>query len=169
MLTFALVLFQVAFIIRVLLRTHRDPASRIAWIAVILALPVVGMVAYLLLGETNIGRDRVEHMKAILAARPDIASTPGFDTAGVPEIPERYLGLFKVGHSISGFEPVGGNQARLMADSNTTITRPPGTSMSSSISGCRTTTAGSSPKRSAAQPPAASPVAPWSTTSARVC
>ena len=122
MLTAGLVLFQVAFIVRVLLRTHRDPASRIAWIAVILALPVVGMAAYLLLGETNIGRDRVEHMKAILAARPDIASTPGFDAAaGRPDIPERYLGLFKVGHSISGFEPVGGNQARLMADSNTTI------------------------------------------------
>ncbi len=122
MLTAGLVLFQVAFIVRVLLRTHRDPASRIAWIAVILALPVVGMAAYLLLGETNIGRDRVEHMKAILAARPDIASTPGFDAAaGRPDIPERYLGLFKVGHSISGFEAVGGNQARLMADSNATI------------------------------------------------
>ena len=110
MLTAAIVLLQVAFIVRVLLRAHRDPASRIAWIAVILALPIVGIVAYLLLGETNIGRKRVEHMKTVIAARPDITSTPGFDAPTVrPEIPERHLPLFKVGQSVSGFAPVGGN------------------------------------------------------------
>jgi cardiolipin synthase len=122
MLTAAIVLLQGGFIVRVLLRAHRDPASRIAWIVVILALPVVGIVAYVLLGETNIGRKRVEHMKAIIAARPDIATTPGYDATTVrPEIPERHLPLFKVGQSISGFLPVGGNQARLMADSNAAI------------------------------------------------
>jgi cardiolipin synthase len=122
MLTAAIVLLQVAFIVRVLLRAHRDPASRIAWIAVILALPIVGIVAYLLLGETNIGRKRVEHMKTVIAARPDITSTPGFDVPTVrPEIPERHLPLFKVGQSVSGFAPVGGNHADLMADSNATI------------------------------------------------
>jgi cardiolipin synthase len=122
MLTVFIALLQAAFIVRVLLRAHRDPASRLAWIVVILALPVVGMVAYLLLGETNIGAKRVEHMQGVLAARPDITSTPGFDAATVrPEIPERHLALFKVGQSISGFEPVGGNHARLMADSNAAI------------------------------------------------
>ena len=68
-----------------------------------------------------------------MAALPDIACTPGFDAPTVrPEIPERHLPLFKVGQSISGFEPVGGNHARLMADSNAAIdamvpisTKPP--------------------------------------------
>jgi hypothetical protein len=116
------ILLQVGFIVRVLLRPHRDPASRIAWIVVILALPVVGIVAYLLLGETNIGRKRVERMKTVFAALPSIASTPGFDAPNVrPEIHERHLPLFKVGQSISGFEPVGGNHASLMADSNAAI------------------------------------------------
>ena len=116
------ILIEVGFIVRVLLRAHRDPASRIAWIVVILALPVVGIVAYLLLGETNIGRKRVERMKKVMAALPDIASTPGFDAPTVrPEIPERHIPLFKVGQSISGFEPVGGNHAILMADSNAAI------------------------------------------------
>jgi cardiolipin synthase len=62
------ILLQVGFIVRVLLRPHRDPASRIAWIVVILALPVLGIVAYLLLGETNIGLKRVERMKRVTAA-----------------------------------------------------------------------------------------------------
>ena len=51
---------QIVLVIRTLLRPHREPASRIAWIVVILAVPVVGIVAYLLLGETNVGRRRVE-------------------------------------------------------------------------------------------------------------
>ena len=85
-----------------LLRPHRDPASRIAWIVVILALPVVGIVAYLLLGETNIGRKRVERMKKVMAALPNIGSAPGFDAKTArPEMPERHLPLFKVGQSIS--------------------------------------------------------------------
>ena len=36
-------------------------------------------------------------------------------------VPEQYAHLFSVGHSISGFSPVGGNCASLMADSNATI------------------------------------------------
>jgi cardiolipin synthase len=53
------VLVQIALIVRVLLRPHREPASRIAWIVVIIAVPVVGILAYILLGETNIGRRRM--------------------------------------------------------------------------------------------------------------
>ena len=116
------ILIQAGLIVRVLLRPHRDPASRVAWIVVILALPVVGIVAYLLLGETNIGRERAERKKRVLAGLPDITQTPGFDAPTVkPEIPERHLPLFKVGRSITGFEPVGGNKAHLMADSNAAI------------------------------------------------
>ncbi len=116
------ILLEAGFIVRVLLRPHRDPAARIAWIVVILALPIAGVVAYLLLGETNIGLKRIERMKKVMAALPDIAATPGFDAPNArPEIPERYLPLFKVGQSISGFEPVGGNAASLMADSNAAI------------------------------------------------
>ena len=37
-------------------------------------------------------------------------------------MPERFIDhLFRLGHSISGFDPVGGNSARLLADSNATI------------------------------------------------
>ena len=52
------VLIGVGLILRVLLRPHRDPASRIAWVVVIIALPFIGALAYLLLGEVNIGRRR---------------------------------------------------------------------------------------------------------------
>lgn len=109
-----------AVIARVLLRPHRDPASRIAWVVVILALPVVGIAGYLLLGETNIGRRRVERLRAVLAALPDPGSVAG-PPATDSELPPRHLPLFAVGRSISGYAPVGGNSAALMADSNATI------------------------------------------------
>ena len=44
MLGILVTLFYIGLVIRVLLRPHRDPTSRVAWIAVILALPVVGAV-----------------------------------------------------------------------------------------------------------------------------
>ena len=116
------ILIQVALIIRVLLRRHRDPASRVAWIVVILALPLVGIIAYLLLGETSVGRKRDARMRRIMADLPGVAEIPGWDVKTVaPELDERTAALFRVGTSISGFDPVAGNQAALMADSNAAI------------------------------------------------
>ncbi|MGB7934035.1 MAG: cardiolipin synthase [Gammaproteobacteria bacterium] len=113
---------QVAVIIRVLLRPHRDPSSRIAWVVVIAALPVLGIVAYLLLGEVNIGRRRIGRMRTVLAQMPSARYAQGADSPNLkPEVPERYEHLFRVGRSISGFEPIGGNRARLLADSDATI------------------------------------------------
>ena len=115
-------LFHLAFVARALLRPHREPASRVAWVVVILVLPVVGIVAYILLGETNLGRRRVSRIRAVLARLPDPGEVPGSRAANLPpEILDRYAPLFRVGHSVNGFEPVGGNQARLLPDSNTTI------------------------------------------------
>ncbi|WP_431283791.1 cardiolipin synthase [Humitalea sp. 24SJ18S-53] len=116
------ILAQILVMGRVLLRPHRDPASRIAWIVVILVLPVAGMLGYLLLGETSIGRGRIARMQAALAALPDPAAAPGHDAAPLrADVPEQYRPLFRVGQSISGHAPVGGNQARLTADSDAMI------------------------------------------------
>ena len=115
------ILLQVLLIGRVLLRPHRDPASRIAWIVVILGVPIVGMIGYLLLGETNIGRRRILRMRAVLSALPDPARAPGYAEAQQASVPDRLAPLFRVGTSISGYAPVGGNRAALMADSNAAV------------------------------------------------
>src|SRR5689334_10189954 len=82
-------LLVLAVIARILLRPHRDPASRIAWIVVVAALPFAGIVAYLLFGETNIGRRRVARLQAALARLPATDSAcfraPESADAGVPE------------------------------------------------------------------------------------
>ncbi len=117
-----LLLVHIGVIIRVILRPHREPASRVAWIVVIITLPLIGIIAYLLLGETNIGRRRVNRMREVLDTMPNLAAVPGADApAFQAQIPERYIHLFRVGRSINGFEPVGGNHARLLPDSNASI------------------------------------------------
>ncbi len=116
------ILIHLAFITRAILRPHREPASRVAWVVVMVVLPVAGIVIYILLGETNIGRRRVARVREVLARLPDTAEAPGAMSAQLqPEIPDRYAPLFRVGRSINGFEPVGGNRARLLPDSNAAI------------------------------------------------
>jgi cardiolipin synthase len=107
-------LAQAAVIIRVLLRPHRNPASRLSWVVVVLAVPVAGMIGYLLLGETNIGRRRAERMQRIREELPDPPAAP-------VELAPRHAPLFRVGRSIGGYAPTGGNSATLMADSNAAI------------------------------------------------
>ena len=61
-------------------------------------------------------------MRAVLARMPKLTGGAGADAGNLPAaVPDRYAHLFRVGHSINGFEPVGGNRARLLPDSNATI------------------------------------------------
>ena len=115
-------LIELAVIVRVLLRPHRQPASRIAWIVVVTALPVVGILAYLLFGEVNIGRRRVARLRAVVEAMPAFPDAVSEDDAKLAgEFPERYRHLFEVGRSAGGLPPLGGNTAQLLADSNAAI------------------------------------------------
>jgi cardiolipin synthase len=117
------VLVQAALIARALLRPNREPASRIAWVVVLLAVPVLGIIAYLLLGETKLGRLREARRAAARARLPDPARIPGYAAAvAAADAPEQRQPLFIVGQSISGFDAVGGNHADLMADSDAAIT-----------------------------------------------
>jgi cardiolipin synthase len=113
---------ELTVIVRILLRPHRDPASRIAWVVVVGVLPLWGMLAYLFLGEVNIGRRRAERLRAVLERMPRVPSQTAADTADSAAIvPERYRHLFCLGRSISGFDPVSGNTACLLPNSDAAI------------------------------------------------
>ena len=109
-------------LMRAVLRPHREPASRVAWVAVIAAIPFLGVIIYLLLGETSIGRKRVARVREVLASLPPVIP-PSFenDPRCQPSYPGRCVPLFRLGESVNGFRPVGGNSAELMSDSNSSI------------------------------------------------
>src|SRR5664279_925354 len=89
---------------------------------VVAAFPLIGMLAYLLLGEVNIGRRRVERLHTVLEHMPPFPQPLGGDGKSTSAaIPECYRHLFQLGQSISGFPPIGGNTSRLLPNSNAAI------------------------------------------------
>ncbi|QDT41908.1 Cardiolipin synthase [Gimesia alba] len=116
------ILVEILLIMRVILRPHREPTSRLAWIVVIATLPVVGILAYLFFGEVNIGRRRITRMQHVIGRLPPFPADAGeAEKPGIVEVPDRYDHLFRVGQSISGFPAAEGNTAQLLPDSNATI------------------------------------------------
>ena len=110
---------QIIFIVRALLRPHREPSSRMAWVLVIALAPVVGVVAYILFGEVNLGRKAVEQLRAAVAELPPAESIAG--PSAEADIAERHVPLFRVGQSVNHFLPVGGNRAELLPNSASAI------------------------------------------------
>lgn len=115
------VAIQGGLIIRVILRRKSNPASRVAWILVILLLPIAGIIGYLLIGETNIGRRNSERMNRILSQFPAPEKFLDHTSSSTEESDNQIRLLFQAGESVNGFKPVDGNSAELMADSNSAI------------------------------------------------
>lgn len=110
--------------VRVMLRPHRDPGARVAWLAILLVLPFFGILAYILLGETSIGRRQAARVGRIAAALPGPDEAQGWPGAAPTKtLPPPFGQLFDVGQSISGYVPVGFNRAALMANSDAAIDR----------------------------------------------
>ncbi|MEQ1541703.1 MAG: cardiolipin synthase [Novosphingobium sp.] len=117
-LTVALLLVELAVVLRAMLRPLREPASRIAWVIAILVVPIGGVLAYLLLGEARISARRRARYAAIEARmpRPD----------GDPEAAQllssgRYAAPFALGRAVNGLPPTLYNRAELAPDSNAAL------------------------------------------------
>lgn len=105
---------------RAITRPNRDPAARVAWVVVIMLLPLFGVIAYLFLGETSIGRTRIRRMKAAedRTARPD-APIPASDLVG-PQVAVQ----FDLCRSINGLGAVAGNRIVLLGDPEAPANEP---------------------------------------------
>ena len=113
-----LIVAEIAVLVRVLIRPHREPASRLAWIAVVIALPLVGVIAYLILGEIRISGRRREHGRDIDAALP----RPTGDESCLSSLGAGpHKAPFALARTVNSLDPTCGNQARLAADSNAAI------------------------------------------------
>lgn len=102
---------------RALLRPHREPASRLAWILAVFALPIVGVILYLLLGETRISGRRRQRGKDINASLP---RPPGnYRCDG--EAGGAHWSPFALARTVNHLDPTSGNAARLAPDSDAAI------------------------------------------------
>lgn len=104
----ALVVLHLVFVCVAVARPHRTPASRVAWVAVILLVPILGIVAYVFLGETSIGRERIRRMREAERTIP-MPAPP----APRPKLDLTARSAFDLVRSINGFEATDGNAVTL--------------------------------------------------------
>ncbi len=111
-------LAQLAVLLRALLRRHRDPATRLAWVLVVMVIPVFGMIAYLLLGELRIGARRLNLVQQIArrTPRPSVVEPAAQLLAG-----SEYSAPFALGRTVNDLPPTVGNSAELSSDENAAV------------------------------------------------
>jgi cardiolipin synthase A/B len=109
---------HLATVLRAITRPDRTPASRVAWIAVIMCLPFIGVVAYLFLGETSIGRERASRLRD---ADSRLATPSG---AGAEPDDGVASSVSDLCRSINGFGPTRGNRIVLLGDPGAPPTEP---------------------------------------------
>jgi len=105
-------------IMRALLRPHREPASRLAWIIAVLALPIIGVLLYLLLGEARISARRRNRGREINARLPRPA---GNFKCTDEKVGGAHWAPFALAQTVNLLDPTCDNSARLAADSNAAI------------------------------------------------
>lgn len=120
LISFLYVALHATFIARALYRPHRDPASRAAWILAILLLPIGGVLAYILLGETSVGRRRKRELLEIIDRLP---RPHGWDGRFDHDRHDRYAAPFLAARNINRLGAVHCPVPELMADSNDAIGR----------------------------------------------
>jgi cardiolipin synthase len=97
---------------RIILRPQREPASRVAWLIATIMVPVVGVIAYLLLGEARISSKRRARYRAIEAHLPHPSENEGVRRE-LGETP--YAAPFALAETANALPPTRGNRARLSA------------------------------------------------------
>lgn len=101
---------HLAAVLRAITRPNRTPASRVAWIAVIMCLPFLGALVYPFLGETSIGRGRARRLRD---AENRLAAPSGADAEPGDPVAASVSDLCR---SINGFGPTAGNRIVLLGD-----------------------------------------------------
>lgn len=117
-LVFVHALIAVALIVRVLLRPRLDPSARLAWIMVIEALPLLGIIAYLLFGEVRMNRAEVQRMADV---RDRLTGLRLPSSRVLSEPPNFARPVIAANAAVGGMPAVTGNRLRLLEESDAAI------------------------------------------------
>ncbi|MES2120849.1 MAG: cardiolipin synthase [Pseudomonadota bacterium] len=108
---------EIGVLLRAILRPHRDPSSRAAWVVVIIVAPIVGVFAYLLFGEARISSSRRSRGREIDCSLP----RPGADDPNALDVQDLHAAPFAFARSVNGLGTTAGNSAHLATDSNVAV------------------------------------------------
>lgn len=103
---------------RVLLRPRMEPAARLAWIMVIEAVPLVGIIAYLLFGEVRMNRAEVQRMADV---RDRLTGLRQPSSRVLREPPNLARPVIAANAAVGGLPALDGNRVRLLDESDSAI------------------------------------------------
>ena len=106
------------FIARVLIRPRLDPSVRLAWIMVIEALPVFGILTYLLFGEVRMNQAEVQRM-ADVRDRLTGLRLPSPNRLRRPA--SQLRPAIAANRAVGGMDAVDGNRVRLLPEADAAI------------------------------------------------
>jgi len=109
-------LFRLSIAALVILRRTRH-SSTLAWVVVIMVLPVVGALLYLLTGETRIGRRRSRRHDEIRERIQAICASHWAESR-YPELSRQYQPIATLAEGVGGTAPRGGNALSLFGDTD---------------------------------------------------
>src|SRR5947209_8174823 len=110
----------------VILRRQFAPGAGVAWLGIVFLHPYIGLLLYMMVGETRLGPHRVERHRQ-LAAR----YRPGRRDAGrdpehrrrAPVLPASYEPMVLQAEKISGMPVLGGNAVEFLPDAPQMVAR----------------------------------------------
>lgn len=103
----------------ILLRPRTRPPVTLAWIVVILVIPLAGTIAYLLVGDVRLGKRRRERHARIVQQLDDRMASRGVEPdAGRAVVAEQYRPITALADAIAGTVPRGGNRVDLIGQTN---------------------------------------------------
>ncbi|SIS54383.1 cardiolipin synthase [Paracoccus saliphilus] len=107
-----------ALVGRVLLRPRLEPAVRLAWIMVIEALPLFGIIAYLLFGEVRMNRAEVQRMADV---RDRLTGLRRPSSRILREPPDLARPVIAANAAVGGMPALDGNRVSLLDESDAAI------------------------------------------------
>ena len=109
---------QIGLAVFILLRGRGTPQVRLTWLIVILAVPLLGAVMYVLVGEARLGRRRVERHRRVC----EQVEAKGLASVAVLSSESPQLGrarrLARLAHTVSGTGTRPGNLLRLYSETD---------------------------------------------------
>ena len=115
-----LVLFHFCLSVTIALRviySRRTSSAALAWLTVLFAFPLLGVIVYLLIGESKLGRARAQRQAELLAFH-DAFADRFLPPPCEPASETRFRQIARLIQSEARYVPTGGNQTRLLADTD---------------------------------------------------
>lgn len=112
---------RITLVLRIIM-TRRPVPVALAWVLVVVWVPILGIIVYLMVGENRLGRRRVKRFEELSAGmdRKAVALWQ-HRSEGMDEPLERYDQVSSIAFAVGGFAPLKGNKLTLMADAEGTL------------------------------------------------